>query len=161
MLGFGALLKYTPSQRERQKAFISSTSQVAPMVTKYTPTVPANNEEESAPAQLARMQNSEGKVPPSDIQAESLQIMIPGIQGNYLIDASSTLIAKIYFKKKQFVWEFVDVRSTDPSEKNKKKRIEVKFGDIISMILVAKEGQMGSLTIGNSLFQKLIELLHW
>lgn len=90
----------------------------------------------------------ESKISPSDISAESLRVEVGGMQGDYVIEGIDTLTSKIYFQKKQFVWEFVDSQATD-LDKQRKKRIEVKFGDVTSIAVNAREGHAGSLTICN------------
>jgi hypothetical protein len=52
---------------------------------------------------------------------------------------------KIYYKKKQFIWEFTDRSSIE--ENKRKKRYEIKFSDIIWISIKARDGDFGEIVI--------------
>lgn len=144
MLGLGGIVKHNISIPDRPKT-IQSTLINSSIPPSSQPLVPTLQEEDQFPNQSSRTGYAENKVLPSEINAENLKITIQGVPGQFIIDNSSVLISKIYFQKKQFIWEYTDNNSID--DKQKKRRIELKFGDIINISVQAKEGQSGSIII--------------
>jgi hypothetical protein len=141
MLGFGGLVRhYTPSLDRPKTIQPGLPTQMMPS----QPT-PSQLEEDQFNGGGSRAGFPESKVLPSEINAESLRITSQGSQGSFLVDSNSALISKIYFQKKQFIWEYTDNSNSD--DKQKKRRIEVKFGDISSISVQAKEGQAGNIII--------------
>jgi hypothetical protein len=101
----------------------------------------ATNEEDNLYASSTRKQN------PSEINAENLQIINLGHQ-NRRIDTNAepgTLLMKIYYKKKQFIWEYTDRSSIEDNKR--KKKYEIKFSDIISISIKARENDSGDIII--------------
>lgn len=125
-----------PIQSSEKNIFTSQPVQILSILTQ---------EEDQYAGQNSRTNFTENKVLPSDINAETLRITIPSVSGQFIVDSSSSLISKIYFQKKQFIWEYTD--NSPNEDKQKKRRIEVKFGDIISISVHAKEGQTGNIII--------------
>lgn len=103
---------------------------------------------EEDPAQGQKFSYNDSKVPPSDIPAESLCITSAQHSGRFSIDASENLIMKIYFQKKQFIWEFTS--SKDGVDRPRKKKFEVKFSDIECVSINARDGAQGRLEISTS-----------
>lgn len=141
MLGFGGLVRHNVQAPDRPKSTQSGNISL-PTVSSQQSTVPI--EEDQFNGSSSRSGYTENKVLPSEINAETLRITSPGVQGSFIIDSSSALISKIYFQKKQFIWEYTD---SNPEDKQRKRRIEVKFGEITSISVQAKEGQTGNIII--------------
>lgn len=142
MLGFGGLVRHYTTNPERPK-----TIQAGSLPIQSISLQPITNQidDDQFNSSASRAGFTENKVLPSEINAESLRIVSQGSQGSFLVDANSALISKIYFQKKQFIWEYTDNNNSD--DKQKKRRIEVKFGDITSISVQAKEGQAGNIII--------------
>ena len=98
--------------------------------------------------QTQKASAGESKVPPSEIPADSFRISSTLAHEGFVIDSQSSPLMKIYYQKKQFVWEFT--KSGDGQEKPKKWKVEVKFGDIVSIAVCAKDGMQGKLEISKT-----------
>lgn len=145
MLGFGGLVRHNIPVLERPKITQPGNMPI-PTISSQPSTIPT--EEDQFNGSASRSGYTENKVLPSEINAETLRITIPGSQGNFIVDSSSALISKIYFQKKQFIWEYTD--NSNPEDKQRKRRIEVKFGEITSISVQAKEGQTGNIIISTN-----------
>ena len=142
MLGFGGLVRHNTPNIECPKTIQPGS---LPMQNISCQPVPSQTDEDQFNGSASRAGFTENKVLPSEINAESLRIVSQGSQGSFLVDSNSALISKIYFQKKQFIWEYTDNSSSD--DKQRKRRIEVKFGDVTSISVQAKEGQAGNIII--------------
>ncbi|OMJ87894.1 hypothetical protein SteCoe_10306 [Stentor coeruleus] len=144
MLGFGGIVRHNPPIIERPKLLQTASSMSLANAPIQTPSLLTQEEDQFGNANT-RSGYSENKVLPSEINADILRITTPGTPGNFLVDSNSALIAKIYFQKKQFIWEYTD--NSNNEDKQKKRRIEMKFGDITNISVNAKEGQTGNIII--------------
>ncbi len=77
-------------------------------------------------------------------------------QGDFLIKKEQNLHCKIYFQKKQLLWEFNDeilkinvvtsptsrTRPNSPKKRPLKRKIETKFSDILSIDLVGEDNDI-------------------
>ena len=144
MLGLGGIVRHNMTILDRPKLSQNNDKNIYTALPNQTLTSATPDEDQYA-NQASRSSFTENKVLPSEINAETLRITIPAVPGQFIVDSSSALISKIYFQKKQFIWEYTDNAVSE--DKQKKRRIEVKFGDIVLISVHAKEGQAGNIMI--------------
>ena len=145
MFGFGGIVRHNITTLDRTKIVqnVQNNNIIPNQPAQAIVSIP--QEEENYGNQNSRANFTENKMLPSEINAETLRISIHGVSGQFIVDSTAALISKIYFQKKQFIWEYTD--NTSSEDKQKKRRIEVKFGDIVSISVHAKEGQTGNIII--------------
>lgn len=143
MLGRGGIVKHTENLPEVRNT-LQNGNALRPPIAPFANSIPQTSVEDdiATPSQGI----SHFKVAPSDIAADALQIQVNGMHGAFKVESPDALIAKIYFKKKQFVWEFPDTNTID-LDKQRKKRIELRFSDVTSMMVQAREGHSGVMAI--------------